>query len=388
VRIVLLSCWAFWAASAGAGEWLTTWAAAPTALAAGDPVRELPSFDNRTVRQQLRISVGGIRLRIRFTNEFGSGPLRIGGARIGRGAFGGHGAESRVVTFSGKTSTIIPAGAPLVSDPIDLTVPALSSLTISLYLQEATSCSCHAPSLQTAYVSAGDSTSAVEATGTAMQLRAFVSGIDVETRARRARSIVVLGDSISDGVGSTADANRRWTDVLAERLIAGNRQLGVANAAISGNRLLSDGAGQSALARFDRDVLSLSAVTHLVVFIGINDLGSQQGSEVPGTESLISGYRQIIARAHLHGIKVIGATLTPFGGARIYSVGGEVTRQAVNEWIRHSREFDGVLDFDAVLRDPARPAQMASDLESGDHLHGNDAAYAKMARAVNLTLFQ
>jgi lysophospholipase L1-like esterase len=235
-------------------------------------------------------------------------------------------------------------------------------------------------------------------------VRAFISGIDVET-ARNGRAIVVLGDSISDGVGSSMDANQRWPDLLANRLNArGAAGWGVVNMGISGNRLLSDGAGQSALARFDRDVLSTPAVDAVVVFIGVNDLGISFGrfegpmgemmkaaraASSPATaETMIAGYRQLIARARAKGLKVLAATITPYGSAFYYSEEGEAARQAINTWIRSSKEVDGVLDFDAAIRDPARPTQMKDGFHSGDFLHGSDAGYAAMAAAIDTALLK
>ncbi|HEY1283371.1 MAG TPA: SGNH/GDSL hydrolase family protein, partial [Steroidobacteraceae bacterium] len=211
-----------------------------------------------------------------------------------------------------------------------------------------------------------------------------------------------LGDSISDGIGSTPNKNRRWPDLLAVRLAKERTPWGVANLGISGNRILEDGAGQSALARFDRDVLSMAGVTHLIIFEGVNDLGVSYGKfEGPAarffpadrgakgtSENMIAGYRQLIARAHAHGIKVLGATIAPYGGAMYYSPEGEAQRQAINQWIRTGKEFDGVLDFDAAFRDPADPTKMAEGKHMGDHLHGSDAGYEAVAQSIDLKLFK
>jgi lysophospholipase L1-like esterase len=235
--------------------------------------------------------------------------------------------------------------------------------------------------------------------------RAFISGVEVETTAP-ATAIAVLGDSISDGMGSTPDANRRWPDLLAERLAArdGDRAAwGVANLGISGNRLLHDGAGQSALARFDRDVLSLPGVKYLIVFIGVNDLGvsyAEPSSPMvdvfkklrPATpvtaEAMIAGYRQLIERARAKGITVVGATIAPYEGAMSYSSRGEAVRQAVNDWIRNGKAFDAVLDFDAAIRDPAQPTRIADAWHNGDHLHGSDAGYRRLAGSIDLSRFR
>jgi lysophospholipase L1-like esterase len=394
---------------AHAAQWITTWGAAPeppTAAAGRFPAT--PSFANQTIREVVRISAGGARLRIRLTNEYGTKMLSIGAVRVALADASGAPLEGtdRAVLFAGQPSASIPAGAPLVSDPIDLPVKPLATLSISVYLPDDTGpCTCHAVGVQTAYVSApGDFTAQTFTPAHTLQARAFLSGIDVE-QTGRARSIVVLGDSISDGVGSTPNADHRWPDLLAQRLAArsGHVAFGVVNMGISGNRILNDGAGQSALARFDRDVLSVPGVSYVVVFEGVNDLGISFGHfEGPlaayfkrlasprkaTAEAIIAGYRQIIARAHEKGIKVLGATITPYGGAAYYSPEGEAQREAINRWIRTGGAFDGVLDFDAAWRDPQDPTRIATPLQAGDHLHGSDAGYEALARSIDLSLFK
>jgi lysophospholipase L1-like esterase len=237
-----------------------------------------------------------------------------------------------------------------------------------------------------------------------MQARAFISGVEVET-SRPGKTIVAFGDSITDGVGSTVNADRRWPDLLADRLIArkGRIDWGVVNMGISGNRVLNDGAGQSALTRLDRDVLAVPGAAYVIVFEGVNDLGISYGhftgpraaafkslaTSAPVTaEQMIAGYRQIIARAHGRGLKVIGATIAPYEGAAYYSEEGEAVREAINQWIRTGGAFDGVLDFDAALRDPADPKRIATPLQAGDHLHGSDAGYEAIAHSIDLALFR
>jgi len=391
-----------------AADWVSTWGAAP--LPPGPPMgpAAAPStFANQTIRQVVRISAGGERVRIRFTNEYGAKPLVIGAARVALVDANGNGSveAGKPVLFGGKPTVTIPAGAPFLSDPIDLAAKALSSLAISIYLPEDTgACTCHAVGMQTAQVSdAGDFTAKTFTPKAMMQSRAFISGIDVES-AVPAKTIVVLGDSISDGVGSTADKNRRWPDLLAERLAArdSRKGWGIVNMGISGNRVLGDGAGVSALARLDRDVLSVTGAAYVVVFEGVNDLGISYGKfEGPmaerfkalqqskvTAESMIAGYRQIIQRAHAKGVKVIGATIAPYGGAMYYQPEGEAVRQAINHWIRTGREFDAVFDFDAALRDPAKPTEMAAALHAGDHLHGSDAGYEAVAKSIDLAVFK
>ena len=395
-------------ALAQAPAWTGSWGASPLPPSeAAGPFPGTPSFENQTIRQTVRLSVGGEQLRLRLTNEYGAQPLPIGAARVAvvdtsdkAIANGGH----RVVTFAGKPTAVIAAGAPLLSDPIDLKVDDLATISISVYLPGATGpCTCHATGMQDTFVSAtGDFTAGAFTPAQTIQARAFVSGVEVLTAA--AGVVVALGDSITDGVGSTSGANRRWPDLLAERLVARQRggRFGVVNHGISGNRLLNSGAGESALARFDRDVLSVSGVTHVVVFVGVNDLGFAYGRlegplaairdlippGAPATaETMIAGYRQLIARAHAAGLKIYAATIAPYEGAMYYSAEGEAARYAVNSWIRSGKELDGVLDFDAVLRDSAKPAQMKEGLHSGDFLHGSDAGYRALADSIDLALF-
>ncbi|HEU4616500.1 MAG TPA: SGNH/GDSL hydrolase family protein [Gammaproteobacteria bacterium] len=401
--LLILLLWVS-AVSAQQSEWIGTWGASPLPpSAANGPFPGSPTFMNQTVRQIVRISAGGDRVRLRLSNEYGSRPLVVGAARIAivddKGAI--KAGTERAVTFGGKPSVTIPSGAPFVSDAIDLAVQPLASLSISLYFPEDTGpCTCHATGMQTAYVSMpGDFTSGAFEPAQTIQSRAFLSGVEVATRGP-AHVVVVLGDSISDGVGSTVNENRRWPDNLAARLVErrGRGAWGVVNEGISGNRVLSDGAGESALTRFDRDVLAVPGATHVVVFEGVNDIGIAFGARRPGfnlpagpeltADSMIMGYRQIIARAHEHGLKVYGATIAPYEGAAYYSDKGEAVRSAVNDWIRKGGEFDGVIDFDAVLRDPNHPTQIEASLHAGDHLHGSDAGYRKMADAIDLDLFR
>jgi lysophospholipase L1-like esterase len=387
--------------------WIGTWGASPLPPSpTGGPFPPTPAFEDQTLRQIVRISIGGGEIRLRLSNEYGTQPLAIGAARVALAA-GANAIEpdsERVVTFGGEPTAVIAAGAPLLSDPIDLPVDDLAMLSISLYLPDATgACTCHGAGMQDMLVSAsGDFTAGTFEPAQTLPIRAFLSGVDVRTRA--AGAIVTLGDSITDGVGSTPGANRRWPDLLAERLIArgSGPRYGIVNQGISGNRVLSDGAGESALARFDRDVLAVPGVTHVIIFEGVNDLGFEFGrfegplaelratmppSQDVTTETMIAGYRQLIARARSAGLEVYGATIAPYAGATYYSPDGEAIREAVNTWIRDGGEFDAVLDFDAVFRDPDAPVQMRDDLHAGDHLHGSDAGYRAVAESIDLSLF-
>ena len=409
--LAFLACAALAGANSAHAEWLRSWSAAPEPpSAARGPFPATPGFHGQTVREVVRISAGGRAVRLRLSNEYGLQPLHIGAVRIGVAEPGGavRPGSDRVVTFAGRRDALIAPGAPLLSDPVEMDVPALSSLAVSLYLPDDTGpCTCHGTSMQTLYVGDGDLTGAPAipappAAGPGPRFagpRAFLTGVEVDAPGRAA-TLVAFGDSITDGVGSTMDANRRWPDVLAERLAArGGAAWGVANQGISGNRVLHDGFAQSALARFDRDVLAVPAARVVVVFEGVNDLGrsvaltgplaSVFGPPDPITaEDLIAGYRQLIVRAHARGLKIIGATIAPYKGAATWSPQGEAMRAAVNDWIRRGGGFDGVIDFDAVLRDPADPMQMRADYQAGDHLHGSDAGYRAMAESIDLGLFE
>lgn len=389
------------------GVWVGSWGASPepARTAGAEPFGPSPSFADQTVRQVVRLSAGGDALRLRLTNEYGATPLAIGAVRVALVDAGGEVRRrtSERVTFSGAREAVIPPGAPLVSDPVELAVDDLATIAISIYLPEDTGpCTCHSTGMQAALVSEpGDFSAEDFAPAETLQARAFLSGVDVRAEADADAVIVALGDSITDGVGSTPGENRRWPDELAERLAERGRY-GVVNHGISGNRVLNDGAGESALARFDRDVLSVPGATHVIVFEGVNDLGFAFGSfggagsgiddlmpqavEVTRA-SMIAGYRQIIARARAAGLEVYGATIAPYGGAAYHSEEGEAVRQAVNAWIRDSGEFDAVLDFDAVLRDPDDPTRMKDGLHSGDFLHGSDAGYEALAQSIDLGLF-
>jgi lysophospholipase L1-like esterase len=393
------------AANAQPAKWVGSWGASPQPPSPGaGPFPATPSFNDQTIRQIVRLSVGGERVRLRLSNEYGTKAITIGAARVavadGAGLKAG---TERAVTFDGKPSAVIAVGAPLLSDPIDLAVSDLATLSVSLYLQGDTGpCTCHGTGMQDAYVSAkGDFTKGTFVPAQTTQMRAFLSGVEV--LAPNAQALVVFGDSISDGVGSTAGANRRWPDLLAERLSArrGGTHFGVVNHGISGNQVLSDGAGVSALARFDRDVLSVPGVSHVIVFEGVNDLGLGYGklegplasimpkpAITPTRDAMVTGYRQLIARAHAKGLKIYGATIAPYEGAAYYSAEGDAVRQAINDWMRTSKEFDAVLDFDAAFRDPAAPKRMKETFQFGDHLHGSDAGYRAVADSIDLTLFR
>ena len=389
--------------NAAEAKWVVSWAAAPvTPSAAFGPFPATPTFHNQTLRQFLRLSAGGRAVRVRLTNTYGEAPLVIGAARIAiLGPDGNEGpGTSRRLTFSGHPSASVPRGAAFLSDSVDLPVAAGAKVAVTLYLPGETGpCTCHPVGLDRLEISApGDFSAAPFTPASTGETRAFLAAVEVDAPAA-ARTVAVLGDSISDGVGATMGADRRWPDLLARRL--GGRW-GVANEGISGNRLLNDGAGVNALARLDRDVLALPGVDTLILLEGVNDLGLAFGNitgplaavihQTPqdriSADDIIAAYRQIVARAHGRGIRVIGATILPYKGSFYWSAEGEAARQAVNLFIRTSGEFDGVADFDAAVRDPADPASIRAGLHSGDHLHGSDEGYRLMAEAVPLGLFR
>ncbi|MGC2299200.1 MAG: SGNH/GDSL hydrolase family protein [Acidobacteriaceae bacterium] len=377
-------------------RWIGTWAASPM----GEPVNPgQPSPANTTYRDIVHVSAGGASIRVQLTNEFGARPLTIASAHIALSAGSGaiQPATDHALTFSGQPSVIIPPGAPVFSDPVPLQVAPLSDLAVSIFLpdQVINDTTCHQDARSTTYITVGDTTAAETLTAPRTVVSwCFVKGIDVNTHDPHAASIVAYGDSITDGAHSTTDANKRWPDVLARRLQQDPKtaNLSVLNQGIGGNRILHDGAGPNALARFDRDVLAQTGVKYLIILESINDIGRTAQPRAPGDEvtvpQLIAGLTQLITRAHTHGIKVYGATLTPYVGASYASPAGEQMREAVNQWILTSGAFDGVIDFDQVTRDPANPTVFDPAADSGDHLHPGDAGYEKMGAAIDLSLFR
>jgi lysophospholipase L1-like esterase len=358
------------------------------------------------VRQIAHVSIGGNRVRIVLSNEYGTRPLTVGAAHVAQAAGGSSivAGSDRPLTFGGRASFTIPPGAPAVSDPVDLPVAPLSNLAVSLFLPEVTPLTTfHWEGVQTAYIAAGDQTAAseIKTAETTTKARVLLSEIQVDAPPD-ARAIVTFGDSITDGATSTPDANHRWPDLLAERLQqAGNTHVAVLNEGISGARVLRDRMGDNALARFGRDVLDHAHADTVVLMMGINDIGwpgtilVPKGEAAPSADDIIFGYRQLIARAHDHGMRIIGATLTPFEDTfhgnplfGYYDEEKEKKRQAVNEWIRKSGAFDGVIDFDAATRDPANPKHILAAYDSGDHLHPHDIGYKAMADAIDLNLLK
>ena len=474
-------------AQTGAEHWVTTWATAELLSRSGQPQSApqaagaqpaarppLTSLNNQAVRMIAHTSIGGRRVRVRLANAFGNMPVAVGEARIALRAKGPEivPASDRALSFNGKPNCTLPPGAVLVSDPVDLDVPQFSDLAVTLYLPvDSGPLTTHASGLHTTYISkpatgepaAPQFSEAGMATTT--QSYYWLAGVDVLGDADAA-TIVAFGDSITDGARSTPDTNHTWPAVLAARLLANpaTSKIAVVNEGIGGNRILRDGNGVSALARFDRDVLSQPGVRWAIILEGINDIGymtralrgaptpgivdqgdskvgasdligglrqlialarfdrdvlsqpgvrwaivlegindigymtrAQRGTPTPGiadqgdihvsASDLIGGLRQLIEQAHARGIKVIGGALTPFEGAAYYSDEGQQIREEVNRWIRASGAFDAVIDFAAAVQDPSDPKQFREELQSGDHLHPNDAGYAAMANAIDLSLF-
>jgi peptidoglycan/xylan/chitin deacetylase (PgdA/CDA1 family) len=381
-----------------AGSWAASQMLAEQENAIGpDYLRDI------TLRQVVRLSIGGEGLRVHFSNRFGSAPLHLASVHIARPTS----SESEVIaagtdrtlTFGGAPDVWVPAGAECLSDPIDFVTAPLSSLAITLHLDVVpVSQTGHLGSRATSYLVYGDRVSATDfADAKRVEHWYFISGVDVLGSADAA-SLVILGDSITDGHGATTNANNRWPDVLANRLQTslGKRAPGVLNQGIGGNRLLLDGLGPNALARFDHDVLEQAGVRYLIILEGVNDLGMMgRNGEVPRARHdemvrrIIAAYKQMITRARSRGLQVIGATFLPFVGSEFYHPDAsiEANRRAVNDWIRESGHFDGIVDFDAVMRDPEHPERLLAAFDSGDHLHPSPAGYAAMANAVPLTLF-
>jgi lysophospholipase L1-like esterase len=369
-------------------HWVGTWSASPQA--ASSPLE----IKGQTIRQIVRVSLGGKRVRVRLSNAYGAGPLAIGAASVALRSTGADitAGSHRMLTFSGSPLTSIPPGALVVSDPVNLQVPDLGNLVVSLYLPgNQFAATEHAEGLQTTYISAEGDFSAAHSLPTKATTQSvyFLTGVEVDAD-KSSNAIVALGDSITDGYKSVADANKRWPNRLAERLAAqkGSSKVAVLNAGITGNRILHGKEGSNALARLDSDVLVQSGARYLIVLLGINDIG------FPGAvtaDEIIAGHRQIIDRAHAIGLKVYGGTLTPFQAylpGLYYTAVGEAQRQAVNQWIRTSKAYDAVIDFDKAIRDPSNPAKILPAYDSGDNLHPNDAGYKAMADAISLSLFR
>jgi lysophospholipase L1-like esterase len=385
--------------------WVASWTASPHAPLSTEGPFGAARFENVTVSQVLRLSEGGSGLRVRFTNRYGPGPLAIGQARVYQ--IDDAGAEvpgtSRMLTFGGDAGAVIPRGAPFASDVVELDLPDLARIKVEMFLPADTGpCTCHLTGQDELAVSVpGNFVGQAWEPASTAGYRAFLHTVEVLSPDAQG-TIVTFGDSITDGVGSTPGANRRWPDILANRLEEAGLEYAVANAGISGNRVLSPGMGESALARFDEDVLALPNVTHLIIFVGVNDIGNRYGPSRGGpggaggftldqpqidASQMIAGYRQLIARAREKGITVIGSPIGPYKGASYWTEEGEAARQTINDWILNSGEFDATTRLDLAFADPADPATMRDGYHMGDFLHGSDAGLRAVGESIDLSLF-
>lgn len=401
--IALLSA----ALCAGAQEhWVATWATAeamarlgaPPAAASSanpnQPPRPGSRFSDQTVRMIARVSMGGQRLRVKLENGFGYAPVTIGAAHIALRAKDSEIVEGsdRALLFDGKPGVTLQPGVVLLSDPVNLNVPPLADVAVSLYISgDSGAPANHATALHDTYIQSGDATAAQRMPEAAKtESYYWLAGIDVDSPVTAA-SIVTFGDSITDGARSSNESNHSWPALLAARLAAdkATANIGVANMGIGGNRVLRDQSGVSALGRFDRDVLAQAGVKWVMLLEGINDIGhgTSAPAEAVTASDLIGAYKQLIAQAHTHGLQVIGCTLTPYEGAGYYRDDFEKVREAVNTWIRTPGNFDAVVDFEAAVRDPADPKRFRAEFDPGDHLHPNDKGYEAMANAIDLALF-
>lgn len=417
------ACSAFGQAGSAKQHWVASWSTAavvrPQPANAGGqrqqqatqaPQAPAPPpivLNNQTVREIVHLSVGGTRARVVLANTFGTVPLTIGGADIAlrdKDAKIVAGSE-RQLTFGGRPSVTIPAGAVMLSDAVNIAAPPLGDVDIDLFIPEdltksASPLTIHPGANQTNYISMPGNYVGVADLPVSTKLPSwlFLSDVEVEVQ-QQVGAVVTFGDSITDGTRSTPDTNARWPDELAKRLAMKNGAVrAVLNTGIAANRVLGEAnapvfpfgfnAGVNALARFDRDVLAQTGVTHVVVLEGINDIGLARQNPSPSAEDLIAAHKQMIERAHARGLKIFGATLLPFEGAAYWSPEGEAKREAFNKWLRTSNAYDGVIDFEAVVRDPATPTKIQARYDSGDHLHPNDAGYQAMGDAIDLKLLE
>lgn len=387
-------------------HWVVSWGASPSPPHDVAKTRaEGFEFNNQTLREIVHLSIGGSVVRVRFSNFFGRQSLEIGAAHLALRTSDSaiQPSSDRTLTFGGAPGVSVPPNAFVLSDPVKLAVPAESDLAISIFVPRvASAAGIHYLAQQTSYVGTGDLTAAPSITSPrTIASWIFLAGVDVGAPPLAA-AIAVFGDSRVDGDGATVNANKRWPDALAKRLSQQGLPLGVLNAGIIGNRILKDAPpsavelGVNGLARFDHDALDQPGVKYVIVLEGIVDIGLPgtqfAPSEALSVDDLIAGMKQLIERAHDRGIRIFGATQTPFGGANsipgIFSAEKEAQRKALNQWIRSSHAFDGLIDFEKVVLDPANPERIRTAWDSGDHIHPNDAGYEAMADSIDLTLFK
>ena len=386
-------CAASLAATQLSGQWVGSWAASPDEAEANTV-----TAGDATYREIVHTSVGGSAARIVLTNELSVEPLTVGAASIAIST--GHGmidlSTVKTVTFGGHASVTLPAGVMMLSDPVDLKLPPLADVAVSLFVpaQATSQTTVHSYALQTNYIAPGNVVGDKELDHPKETSSwAILKGIEVKVNGNSG-AVVTLGDSITDGAASSINSNGRWPDVLARRLQVNRRLTGIGtlNAGINGNRLLHDGDGGSALGRLDRDVLTQAGVKYLIVLEGTNDIGhlisATSSDPAETTESILQALGQIVERAHTHAIRVIGATILPYAGSKYSTAEGEKMRQAINTWIRTDKDLDGVADFDKIIRDPAHPTSLLPAYDSGDHLHPNSAGLTAMGNGIDLKLFQ
>ena len=401
--VLIAACVPAQRGAAKGDAWVTSWGASQQIP---EPQNALPADDLRdaTVRQIVHLSLGGTALRVHLSNAFGTEALHFTSVYVAHPlspkAAAIDPASDRALTFAGNPDVTIPPGAEYVSDPLEMPVAPLSDVAVTFHLDAPPAQETgHPGSRSTSYYVHGDQVSAADLPD-AKHVDHWYQLTEIDVHAAPGAAIVVaLGDSTTDGHGATTNGNDRWTDVLAERLQAApkTRNVGVSNQGIGGNHLLTDGLGPNVLARFDRDVLAPAGVRWVIVFEGVNDLGGlARTGEVPAeqhaavVERVIAAYEEIIARTHAHGLRVYGATITPYTGSDYYHPGplSEADRQAVNVWIRADGHFDAVIDFDAAVRDPEHPDQLLPAYDCGDHLHPSPAGYKAMGEAIPLSLFK
>jgi lysophospholipase L1-like esterase len=405
IRATLFLAALFASIALSADHWVVTWGASPAPqLADETQMRDAKLvFENQTLREIVHTSIGSNTVRVRLSNAYGKQTVEVGAAHIALRAKGSEIAagSDRALTFSGRPTVSIPPNALVLSDPVKLDIPATGDLAISIFLPKAaTGAGIHYSAQQTSYIAPGNVTDTASiSNATTMTSWVFLTGVDV-LAPESASAVVAFGDSITDGARSTVDANHRWPDILANRLQHSGKKVAVLDAGIGGNRILHDATsnirfGVNALARFDRDVLAQPGVKYVIVLEGINDLGhagtSAPASETVSSDDLIAGFKQMIERAHEKGLKIFGATITPFEGTVFpgyFTPEKEAKRKAVNEWIRTGRAFDGVIDFEKAIRDPQNPNRVLPAYDGGDHLHPGDAGYQAMGAAIDLRLFQ
>lgn len=370
-------------------RWVGTWAASPQ-LTEPANTPPPPGLTDATLRQIVHVSLGGKRIRVRFSNAFGLKPLKILAARV---AASNRGSQiepetDKPLMFGDRVSIVIPPGAMMISDPLDFNLACLSNLAVTIHVNDSTkTITGHPGSRCTSYLDVGDQTKAHDLPRAVSVLHwYYLCGVDVEAPDAQFYSVAVLGDSITDGRGSPTDGDGRWTDHLARRLQQNQAvfHVGILNQGLGGNRLLNDGLGPNVIARLDRDVLAQPGIRALIVFEGINDLGTRSATAT----DIINAYNQIIIRAHDRGLRVYGATITPCQGSFYFRTELEADRQKINAWIRESGRFDAVIDFDTATRDPEKPSRLSTAVDGGDHLHPGAEGYKIMANAVDFKLFK